>query len=272
MINKTKYQIEVWNRVNIVRKKKKISQVDLVKICQQHGYNITQPEISKLNSGISKITLYQAMAFSVALNVSLDYLLKGEKENFILTLPEGNLTVKTDKGDFKGILGTYHTLFHSTVPKEEKWLQGELELVADAESRCKAEYRLDTGQRDSSGEAIYKCYTGQAIASKRLPVLYIILGNAQMGELCFVELRYRAFHTRDMECRMGLVLTTASGDERLPDIHKMLLFRNQINDETFETMKELLQIVNSMEYNLVISKEEDNAVFELLEAARKKLD
>ena len=50
MIDKTKYQIEVWNRVNIVRKKKKILQVDLVKICQQHGYNITQPEISKLNS------------------------------------------------------------------------------------------------------------------------------------------------------------------------------------------------------------------------------
>lgn len=269
MVDKTEYQIDVWNRVNSILKKRKVSQVDLVGLCRQQGYNITQPEISKLNSQTSKITLYQAMAFSTALNVSLDYLLKGEERKISLNFPEGNLTVKVDNGAFNGILGRYYTLFHSTVPKEAKWLYGELMLEADTDGNCHAKYRLDTGQKSNNGQAVYKYYTGQAIASKRLPVMYIILGNTQMGELCFIELRYRTFHTRDMECRMGLSLTTASGDAKLPDVHKVLLFRNQINDKALEKIKESLEITADKEYNMVISKEEDDAVFELLERSSK---
>ena len=55
---------QIWIRVEKLMSKKKISQVDMVKLCQKKGYSIQQPEISKLKSGKCKITLYQIMAFA----------------------------------------------------------------------------------------------------------------------------------------------------------------------------------------------------------------
>lgn len=53
---------KVWERTEILMMKHKISQTDMVKLCQKKGYSVQQPEISKLKSKRCKITLYQAMA------------------------------------------------------------------------------------------------------------------------------------------------------------------------------------------------------------------
>ena len=50
---------QIWIRVEELMKKQRISQVDMVRLCQRKGYSIQQPEISKLKSGKCKITLYQ---------------------------------------------------------------------------------------------------------------------------------------------------------------------------------------------------------------------
>ena len=41
---------QIWIRVEKLMSKKKISQVDMVKLCQKKGYSIQQPEISKLKT------------------------------------------------------------------------------------------------------------------------------------------------------------------------------------------------------------------------------
>lgn len=64
---------QIWIRVEELMKKQRISQVDMVRLCQRKGYSIQQPEISKLKSGKCKITLYQLMAFADVLEVGTDY-------------------------------------------------------------------------------------------------------------------------------------------------------------------------------------------------------
>ena len=68
---------QIWMRVEELMKKQRISQVDMVRLCQRKGYSIQQPEISKLKSGKCKITLYQLMAFADVLEVGTDYLING---------------------------------------------------------------------------------------------------------------------------------------------------------------------------------------------------
>ena len=69
---------EVWERVELRMRMQGISQTRLVELCKEAGYMITQPEISKLKRKKCKITLYQTMAFSEALDTPLEYLIKGK--------------------------------------------------------------------------------------------------------------------------------------------------------------------------------------------------
>ena len=58
--------------------------------------------------------------------------------------------------------------------------------------------------------------------------MYCILINTMISEMCFIALRFRTFQTRDMACRIGLVLTFSSGEDRIPIAHKMFLSRAQV--------------------------------------------
>ena len=118
---------KVWERTETLMMKHKISQTDMVKLCQKKGYSVQQPEISKLKSKRCKITLYQAMAFADVLGVSVDYLVNGgANENTIRFSLDNRFVTQADEREFRGILGKYYTLFHSTAEMEDKWLEGRL--------------------------------------------------------------------------------------------------------------------------------------------------
>ena len=148
---------KVWERTETLMKKHKISQTDMVKLCQQKGYSVQQPEISKLKSKKCRITLYQAMAFADVLGVPVDYLVNGGvNENTIRFSLDNRFVTQADAREFRGILGEYHTLFHSTAEMEDKWLDGKLILSKSSEGICRAEFTLWTGERNSAGINIMK--------------------------------------------------------------------------------------------------------------------
>lgn len=230
----------VWKQVEKILEERGISQKDFVQKCKDKGYAITQPEVSKLKNGTAKITLYQVIAFADTLNVSLDYIVKGKNENGTVCFREGKLISSVRSGSFEGILGSYYTLFHST-SDEDKWLHGKLSLQPDDKGICRADYVLNTGEKNSEGEEINKYYTGQVVVSKDIPIMYIILFNKQMGEMCFLELRYRKFWVKGMKCRIALALTTSSGDDKVPNAHKMFLFQEPVNSDIISEVKEVLR-------------------------------
>jgi putative transcriptional regulator len=76
-IQKTKYQLEVVNRVRSLRTERNISQIKIASILDvSSGYigNVESPKFQH------KYTLKQLLALSSFFNVSLDYLLTGEFE------------------------------------------------------------------------------------------------------------------------------------------------------------------------------------------------
>lgn len=238
---------EVWERVELLMRIKGISQTKLVELCKESGYAITQPEISKLKRKKCRITLYQTMAFSEVLDTSLEYLIKGKKveedRTFIPFSSNSKFVIRTDDQAFRGILGIYHTIFHSTSETEDKWLKGILSFKQDRRRICRAEFTLYTGEKDEEQiEELKKIYRGQVIISKESSVIYCILVNDVICEMCFLELHYRTFRTRKMACRMGMALTVSSGEHQFPTVHKMFLSRKEITDKLLKDISPVLRM------------------------------
>lgn len=246
---KTELSTAVWNRVERILKERGISQVQLRDMCLQRGYKISQPEISKLFAGKVSVSLYQAIAFSEILNISMDYLIKGANQHrrFIV---EGDMFIKEPSNDaFKGFLGSFHSVFYSTSPFEEgKILRGLMQFIPSEDgSICEAMFALDTGEKDTNEQFCVKYYRGQFLISK-LGVAYCILANEKMGEVSMVEFRHRSFFIKEVECLMGLALTTTTGGKRYPTVHRMLLSRHKIPDDKLNQVMPYLKLTRENEF------------------------
>lgn len=240
----------IRKRVIEAVKKKGITQMELVHMCKEAGYQIAQPEISRLLGEKGTITLYEAVAFSEVLELSIQELISGmeEKNGVQLQLQGkygdiGKFVVDPREKDFNGLLGTYYVVFYSTAVDENKLLEGKLLFTADAEKCiCRAKFVLKTGIYDKNGKEITKVYWGQLIIGRSVETAYCILASDQVGEICMIEFRYRHFMIREMECRIGLCLTASAGEPKRPITHKMLLTRKYLSGEVLEAVLPMLQM------------------------------
>lgn len=185
------------------------------------------------------------MAFADVLEVGTDYLINGSVNENTVVFPLNNRFItNADDEEFKGILGEYYTLFHSTGEMEDKWLKGKLSLNRSSEGICRAEFILWTGEKNHTEQNVAKKYQGQVIISKKQKSMYCILINNMISEMCFIAFRFRPFQTIDMACRIGLVLTFSSGEDRTPVVHKMFLSRKKIDKEMHNAIAPTLQFTN----------------------------
>ena len=144
-------------------------------------------------------------------------------------------------------LGNYTVIFHSTDTQNEKILRGRLIIYEGERSVCCAALSLDTGEVDEKGEEILKKYNGQFFVSQQLEVAYCILVNNVWGEVCLVEFRHRSFLLNRVESRVGLVLTSATGESKRPATHKMLIYREDyvLSDEKEQMCLNMLRLNNN---------------------------
>ena len=96
-----------------------------------------------------------------------------------------------------------------------------------------------------------KKYQGQAVISREREAMYCILVNDLISEMCFISFRFRTFQTKEMACRIGLVLTVSSGEDRTPIVHKIFLSREKIDKKLREIITPVLRFGNR---NIFISK------------------
>ena len=246
--NKTKRKFleEIRLRISSIIKEKHISQSALVEMCQNSGFDITQPEVSRLINGKGTITLYQAIAFSKVLNIPLEKFTEETYEQPLVQLEiSGNkfLTDPASAKEFQCLLGKYYVAFHSTASDEDKILEGELVFTESAAQKvCLAFFKLDTGDRDNLGNALYKNYQGQLLIARSVDTAYCLLASEEIGEICMIEFRYRNFQMRKLDCRLGLVLTVSAGDLKQPSVHKLFFSRSPMNRQEKNTIIQMLRL------------------------------
>lgn len=256
-MNKEIFRDKLRENIREILKKKNISQVELKKKCEKLGYSVSQPEISKILAGKTPITVYQLSAFSKALNISLDQLLYGEQDAkvFYFSGDKRFLTNPFNEA-YNGYMGMFYALLRTTSPFENKWLFGKLIFSAsdDPEPICRAEFQLDTGIIDKKGRKTIKYYKGQLIISSMLGSGYCILMNPDIGEILFIEFRYRKFLVRQMECRLGLMISSSSGEAKMPVVQKILLSRLPFSNE--EELAEVVPYLKFVQEEILISKDQ----------------
>lgn len=265
--NKTEICDEIWERIKMLIEKKNISQAELQRLCEAHGYKITQPEISKLVSGTQHLNLYQFIAFSEVLGISANHLIN-EKLSFQKVQVSGSsFALNPEEDEFTGYLGSYYTAFKSTSSFDDKILHGRITfLPVERAKLCGALLELDTGEIDAEGNHIFKFYQGELIVSKKMGVAYCILINEKIGEISMIEFRHRNFFVKQAECRLGLVLTVSAGEKKEPVTHRIFLSRTELD---MQSLNYLIPYLKQEMDEILISKQK---LAEIVEKLNKNAD
>lgn len=240
----------------------------------------SQPTISNILNGKSTVsmkTVFKVMETMemnpIAEIASCTDVKEKKKEKadglFELLQKEENIVCNPQDRAFHGYKGIFFVYFHSTNRNEDKCLKGMLEIYEENQ-HCKVAMQLDTHNAHAD-ETQPKLYSGYVFISKIQAVVYMILVNEEIGEMCFVSFPYQAILTqnRKLECTMGLVLTVSSGIEsRRPTVHRIFLSRKELDEESQKYILPQLLLNKSLisiskeQYELMCSREHPQEIFQ----------
>lgn len=244
---KQKILNDIRIQLNKYIKNQRLNQKEILERCAKNGFEISQSEISRILSGKTGITLYQAMALSKTLDISLDRLAFSSdyEEETRLKVPGTSFIEDPVKREFNGYTGTFHVYFQSTSRYEDKILNGTLRFEPDKEERiCKAYFDLCTGEKEIGGKEKVKQYTGQLIISKRVETAYCILACKEIGEISLICFRHRDFFVKNVLCKVGLSLTVSAGD-KTPVVHQLFISRRNWEEDKEKMIIQLLRMSQS---------------------------
>lgn len=228
---------------------RQMKQKDLLELCHKEGYELSQSELSRILSHKITMGLYPALAMCEVLNIDIHRIMNSAGvPGDISYLSRESFIMDPKRPEIDKYLGHYRTLFYATDPRENKLLQGKLYLDSEksgGQPYCSAFFLLDTGDTDMGGTLIQKRYQGQFLVSPQIGVAYCFLVSNQLGEICSLEFRHRTFFYKKVECRMGLVLTTSTGEKKTPAVHKILIYRGETPASNEDQLAHMLKLDNN---------------------------
>lgn len=226
-----------YNSKIVLKVNQKIKNLHITQKELSLSTGISQSTLSKLLANKSKLTVEQLSKISIALQTNISEFISFENDsknsvrNMYSSLIENdNLVCDTKRSAYKGYLNNeYSIYFYSTISSETKLIHGKLRIYDTDENRCKINLKIYTGKIDIAGEKITKNYTGDMIISIPLSSCYCILTNQSIGEMCFLIFHHMFLFNHDMMCRVGAALTTSSGENRRPTLHRMIISKYEFD-------------------------------------------
>lgn len=195
---------------------------------------IAQPTISKIFSGEIKMSIAHVAKFCKAFDVD---------PSEVVTFHDGkSYKTPNDEYDkdstlirdpshlaFKGYIGKYNFYFKSTISTEEEMIHGKLEFFPSKDNKsCIADLLLYTG-KTKDGNKVTKHYTGKLAISLSMSSCYCTLVSEEIGEMCFLVFDHMFLFNEDLVCRVACALTTSSGGNRRPTMHRLLICKDELN-------------------------------------------
>ncbi|MCI9080477.1 MAG: helix-turn-helix transcriptional regulator [Lachnospiraceae bacterium] len=200
--------------------------------------NISQSTLSKILSGETKLTLSSIFKICNALSIDPEILLSFDHEIATDTLHQKDTGIinrtyindeilirNSNHAAFKGYIGhAFHIYLYSTISSESSLLLGKISFEdTEYHNFCKATMELSTGKKDSNNNNITKKYYGELIISLTMGACYCILVNPEIGEVCTINFKHTFLFNQNLICRVGTVLSTSSGTNKLPIIQRALI-------------------------------------------------
>lgn len=118
---------KIRNVIEQCIRERDLKQKDILKLCKDKGYSISQSELSRILSHKMILGLYPAIALSDALDIDMSAVLYPDRwRRRKWDISPDNFIVDTEDPAIKNFLGDYNVVFHSTDFQEDKILQGRL--------------------------------------------------------------------------------------------------------------------------------------------------
>lgn len=243
-------QHHITENYNLLVKKKQIKQADIIKKCSEAGYSISQSTLSNTKNGKGNLTLSNLLAIAYALDVSIfDLISPAIRTNTDSTesapisfdkLSQNELFIRNPESVFmKSYIGEYHIMFFKTSGFKDSVVEGNLRVEKSQDgSKCEATLKFLVDETDKkTGKPAEKIYKGELIISQAMRAVYCYLINEQIGEMCMLIFQHIYTSYSSIETAMAIAVTTASGSNRRPTAHRMVISRSPITDNVKESVK-----------------------------------
>lgn len=265
-MTESEYVSIILKRINLIMVQKGFKQQDLAE-----KSSIGQSTLSKLLKGEMKLTLHHIIKickaldiepsdlFSINNNIDFDYKKptqindEGLIDNKFI---DNQILIRDTRHPcYKGYKNnTFNFYCFSTISSETDLLEGVLNFSdTNNHNYCNATLSLYTGQINKEGDKVFKKYTGELIISLTMGACYCILINSDIGEICLLNFKHSFLFNQELECRVGSLVSTSSGGNRLPIMQRILISKqklnvNDINDPDYIFIRGQLKMNDSLLY------------------------
>lgn len=215
--------------------------------CYAAGFTISQATISNAKRGNGNITISTLLAIAHALDVDIIELLdapysaKNEdipEEASLLDLTGEMFITNPESIYIKCYLGTYNILFYKTSCSGDDMVHGTIQFMPNNNgTSCEVIMHIDLEENAKSDMPDKKEYHGQLIASPLMRSMYVFLSNPELGESAMLLFQQICTSSHMVETAMAVAITTASGANRRPTVHRMCLSRNEIPTDKIEYIR-----------------------------------
>ena len=229
-----------------------INQKEVAVRCEKAGCKISQATISNAISGKGNLTITNLLAIAYALEVEIADLVDVEKEidkmSPFLHVTESELLITNPKSRFfRSYLGKFNILFYKTTGLGEELVTGTIDFSESEDGkRCKAYLEINAEVSEEKEIQRKKEYIGELILSQSMHAAYCYLVNSEAGEICMLVFRHWYSIQLPVASIMAAAITTASGTNRLPTVHRMCLVRTEMSEDIQDLIKGQL-LMNTVE-------------------------
>lgn len=257
-------QKQVGKNISRIMSVKEITQERLRELCLQGGCAISQSTISNAKNGKCNLTLANLVAIAYALEVNITDLLAVPRRSPETTFRKEDVNSNLETDVFQrnpnsiylqGYLGQYHVLFYKTSGPEDELVRGTLYFQeSDDKKTCMAILNFPLGNSEDDFESrAEKIYKGELVVSHPMRAAYCCLTNADVGEMCMLIFQHIFTSNSLVSTIMAAAVTTASGANRRPTVHRICLSRNPVDDSMLEYVKGQL-LMNTADIYLTEAK------------------
>ncbi len=253
--------------VKKARKEKSLTQDRLSKKINEQfpdmqSERLYQERISQLERGVLNLTKEHVDAIQEVLHLPEDDVapileqleneqkLKTDKRIVPIKVMEtGKLISRGTSQEFQPYLGEYHCLFISTDSSSKEPVRGLLKITPgdDNSDQCTARVTV----YDKKGKEI-KWYSGPFFINTRYGTWHCILVGHKWQEICMLIASHFNSTIHPNLLNVALVLTTSSGLQKRPTMHRILFSRNRVSKkEALELVQAQLRLNTD---NICISK------------------
>lgn len=233
-----------------------ITQADVIAKCDNNGFKISKPMLSKMLKDASGATMMNIAQIAEALGLNLNELCS-TRGDVTITIPNSRQeTLITNANDhcFDRYKGLYYIRMFRTVSYEGDMIGGTLrieELPGSLDMGVRI--CIEVNQNYTLNSTIKKDYIGTVKYSSKMHVLYISATSDELGEDVYLIFPYLTLSKEDLFCRLGLALVCSAGANKVPTAERVLITKRELTDEEIRYIDGQLLLNNS---EIKISKEQ----------------